>query len=196
MSERRDTFQRAYFDALYAADPDPWKFASSAYEKEKYAITVASLPRTRYASGLEVGCSIGVLTRALAPRCDNLLAVDAAAAPLIEAKRRCADLPNVRFEQMFVPDEWPDLSFELILLSELVYFMDQEHVTRLAQRTACSLRPGGDVVLVHWTGATNYPLSGDKAVELFIRFIGPNLQTIRRSRFASFRLDVLSGVQA
>jgi SAM-dependent methyltransferase len=192
VTQRRNTFQPAYFDALYAADHDPWKFASSAYEQEKYTITIASLPKTHYASAFEIGCSIGVLTQKLAPRCDDLLAIDAAPASLAEARRRCANLPNVQFEKMFVPDEWPDKAFELILLSEVIYFMDERDVARLAARVARSLNPGGDVVLVHWIGGTNYPLGGDEAVELFIGSIGQNLQIVNRSRFDSFRLDVLS----
>jgi cyclopropane fatty-acyl-phospholipid synthase-like methyltransferase len=189
---KRNTFQPAYFDAIYAADPDPWKFASSAYEREKYAITIASLPKAHYECALEIGCSIGILTRKLASRCSSLLAIDAASTALPEARRRCANLPNVQFNQMFVPDEWPDKAFELIVLSEVVYFMDTRDVARLAARVARSLNPGGDVVLVHWIGVTNYPLGGDEAAELFIDFIGQSVQIISRKRFDSFRLDVLS----
>ncbi|MGL6044624.1 MAG: SAM-dependent methyltransferase, partial [Sandaracinobacteroides sp.] len=59
----------AYFDALYRDDPDPWRFATSGYEAGKYAATMDALPRGRYGSALEVGCSIGVLTAELARRC-------------------------------------------------------------------------------------------------------------------------------
>jgi len=117
MSATRQTLGPEYFDALYAADPDPWKFAASPYERNKYELTLDAMPKPRYRSALEVGCSIGILTRSLASRCDTLVAIDAAQAPLLEARRRCADLPGVRFEQMFVPDQWPDGAFELILLS-------------------------------------------------------------------------------
>ncbi len=121
------------------------------------------MPKPRYRSALEVGCSIGVLTRSLASRCDAVVAIDAAEAPLVEARRRCADLPGVRFEQMFVPDEWPDGEFELILLSEVVYYLSRHDVGRLAARVTRSLAKDGSVILVHWTGETNYPLSGDEA---------------------------------
>ena len=120
------------------------------------------MPKARYRSALEVGCSIGVLTRSLASRCDTLIAIDAAQAPLLEARRRCADLPDVRFEHMFVPDQWPDGAFELILLSEVVYYLSRDDVGRLAARVITSLTNGGSVILVHWTGLTNYPLSGDQ----------------------------------
>lgn len=159
MTRRNSTLEPAYFDAVYASDPDPWKFASSAYERNKYAVTLAALPRPRYARALEIGCSIGVLTSKLASRCDELLSVDVAEAPLIEARRRCAKLLNVRFEQMFVPGQWPDGGFDLILLSEVVYYLQAEDVRRLAARVGDSLNPGGSVVLVHWTGETDYTKS-------------------------------------
>ena len=134
MSEPRATLKPEYFDAIYAADPDPWNFADSPYEQAKYALTLNAMPKPRYRSALEVGCSIGVLTRSLASRCDAIVAIDAARAPLVEARRRCADLPGVRFEQMFVPEQWPEGVFELILLSEVVYYLSREDVGRLAAR--------------------------------------------------------------
>ena len=142
MSEPRATLKPEYFDALYAADPDPWNFAASPYEQAKYALTLNAMPKPRYRSALEVGCSIGVLTRSLASRCDAVLAIDAARTPLVEARRRCADLPSVRFEQMFVPEQWPDGVFDLILLSEVVYYLSREDVGRLAARVDTFLACG------------------------------------------------------
>ena len=192
MSETRPTLKPEYFDALYTADPDPWNFAASPYEQAKYTLTLNAMPKPRYRSALEVGCSIGVLTRLLASRCDAVLAIDAAPAPLVEATRRCADLPGVRFEQMFVPEQWPDGVFDLILLSEVVYYLNPEDVGRLAARVAHSLPMGGSVILVHWTGSTDYPLSGDEAVALFVQRMGPSCVVERADRYAEFRLDVLS----
>ncbi len=192
MSEPRQTLRPEYFDALYTADPDPWNFAASPYERGKYTLTLNAMPRPRYRSALEVGCSIGVLTRSLASRCDALVAIDAAPTPLVEARRRCVDLPGVRFEQMFVPAQWPDGAFELILLSEVVYYLSLEDVSRLADRVTRSLPKGGSVILVHWTGPTDYPLSGDEAAALFIEQMGSTCVVERADRYAEFRLDVLS----
>ena len=139
MSEPRPTLRPEYFDTLYTADPDPWKFATSPYERGKYTLTLNAMPKPRYRSALEVGCSIGVLTRSLASRCGTVVAIDAAQTPLAEARRRCADLPSVRFEQMFVPEQWPDGDFELILLSEVVYYLSREDVGRLAARVIALL---------------------------------------------------------
>ena len=192
MTRHVQTLDPAYFDAVYASDPDPWKFASSDYERSKYAVTLAALPKPRYLRALEIGCSIGVLTRELAARCDAILAVDVAQAPLREARHRCSDLPNARFEQMFVPETWPEGAFDLMLLSEVVYYLHEADVTRLASRVDQSLAPGGDIVLVHWTGETDYPLTGDEAADLFIAAMRKNAPVQRTHRYSHFRLDVLA----
>ena len=191
MSELRQTLKPEYFDTLYTANPDPWNFAASPYERAKFALTLNAMRKPRYRSGLEVGCSIGVLTRSLASRCDSVVAIDAAPTPLVEARRRCADLPGVRFEQMFVPEQWPDGVFELILLSEVVYYLSPVDVGRLADRVTRSLSEGGCVILVHWTGPTDYPLSGDEAAAVFIEEMGSTCVVERADRYAEFRLDVL-----
>jgi trans-aconitate methyltransferase len=192
MSGLDRTLRPEYFDALYAAKSDPWNFAASPYEHAKYTVTANAMPKPRYRLALEVGCSIGILTRALASRCDAVLGIDAAETPLAEARRRCADLSNVRFERMFVPDEWPDGAFELIVLSEFIYYLCREDVARLAVKVMQSLSKGGSVILVHWTGETNYPLSGDEAAALFIERIGSLCVVERAGRHREFRLDVLS----
>ncbi|ONG47237.1 hypothetical protein BKE38_24410, partial [Pseudoroseomonas deserti] len=122
----------AYFEALYAGDPDPWDFRTSDYEAAKYAATLAALPRPRYAAALEVGCSIGVLTKMLAPRCDRLLAIDGSARALATARRDCGPLPGLAFEQREVPRQWPAGRFDLILLSEVIYYWDAEDLDRVA----------------------------------------------------------------
>ena len=104
---------RERFDRLYAERPDPWDFETSAYEHAKYDATLAALGDRRYATGLEVGCSIGVLTERLAARCAHLLAVDVAEAALARARERA---PEVTFERRELPAEFPAGPFELIVL--------------------------------------------------------------------------------
>jgi SAM-dependent methyltransferase len=197
MTERATTSLPAgYFEQLYATSPDPWDFANSDYEAAKYAATLTVLPRDRYADALEIGCSIGVLTRLLAERCDRLVALDAAEGALAAARSRCAALPGVDLRCMAVPGDWPEGGFNLILLSEVVYYLDRPDLTRLVGRVRQSLAPAGEVVLVHWTGQTDYPLHGDEAAELFIAGSADFLAVIRQERAAQYRLDVLRRLPA
>lgn len=196
MTRHTASLPPGYFDERYAADPDPWNFAGSPYEQAKYAATLAALPRPFYAAALEVGCSIGVLTAALAERCDALLALDVAEAALDQARTRCRDRSGVRLLRARVPGEWPEGRFDLILLSEVVYYLDAGDVAALAERVRAGLAPGGDVVLVHWTGETHYPLTGDEAADLFIAETRGYLAVDRQVRTGQNRLDVLRGREA
>jgi predicted TPR repeat methyltransferase len=179
----------AYFDALYAKKNDPWRFATSPYEQAKYGATLQALATARFANAFEVGCSIGVLTRMLAPRCSSLLAVDVAEAALTQARRRCADLDNVQFERRQIPRDWPQRSFDLILLSEVLYYLSPADVAHTARLAHGSLRPHGAILLVHYVLPTDYPCSGDAASEIFITTSRLTITLQRRE--AAYRLDLL-----
>ncbi|MGP8008847.1 MAG: SAM-dependent methyltransferase [Acidimicrobiales bacterium] len=154
---------RQYFEKMYARSVDPWEFATSDYERRKYALTVASLPNDRYANAFEPGCSVGVLTEQLATRCNRLLAVDIIAAPLHSAARRLQSKRHVRFEELTIPLEWPDEIFDLIVLSEVAYYFDTEALNQIVHHIVDSTEYGAHVVGVHWRGLTDYPLTGDQA---------------------------------
>lgn len=188
MSER-DTLPPGYFEALYARAADPWQFETSAYEDAKYAATIAALGGRRFGRALEIGCSIGVLSQRLAPFCDALLCMDVADAALAQARRRCAALPQARFLRGQAPRDWPAGPFDLILLSEVVYYLSRVEAGLLAQHVRHSLRAGGLALLVHWLGETDYPLTGDAAAELFITASG--LTPVLQRREAEYRLDLL-----
>ena len=183
-----------YFDALYAHDPDPWRFATSDYEAAKYAATLEAVSPARFAAGLEIGCSIGVLTRRLAECCDTLLAVDVAEAALDQARQRNADLPHVRFARAAVPGCWPQGRFDLIVLSEVLYYLDQTDGAATAQLASKAALPGGTVLLVHWLGDTNYPRTGDTAVEQFLVETAHTLILQQQARTSQYRLDLLRRV--
>jgi GlcNAc-PI de-N-acetylase len=77
-------------------------------------------------------------------------------------------------------------------LTALRNYLNPDDVGRLAARVTHSLAKGGAVILVHWTGPTNYPLSGDEAAALFIERMGSICLVERADRHPEFRLDVLS----
>lgn len=191
---RPSSLDTDYFKGMYATDPDPWRFATSAYERDKYAATLAALPRPRYASALEVGCSIGVFTHQLCPRCDALIGIDVVPSVLDAARARCADCPNARFRLAAVPGDWPDGRFDLILISEVAYYLDRADLARLVARVEGALLPDADIVLVHWLGVTHYPLSGDEAAEGFIAGARHFARILKQSRTSEYRLDVLRGI--
>lgn len=174
---------------MFASDPDPWRFETSAYEAAKYDATIAALGGRRYGSTLEVGCAIGVLTERLSAHSDDLLAIDVSETALASAAARCGGA-GVRFERCAFPAEAPAGGFDLIVLSEVLYYLDDGDLSVAGGWAEQALAPGGDMLLVHWTGDTDYPKSGDDAVTTFRAGIRAPLATLRADRHQRYRLDL------
>ncbi|MFL0564266.1 PIG-L family deacetylase [Microbacterium sp. 179-I 1D1 NHS] len=152
-----------FFEAFYRRNgDDPWGFETRWYEERKRSIALASLPRARYSSALELGCSTGVLSESLADRCDAVLAVDIADAPLEIARRRLGDQADVRLERLALPGKWPAGMFDLVVLSEVGYYWDAADLTTAIDRIRRALDAGGHLIACHWRHpVTEYPQSGD-----------------------------------
>jgi Nodulation protein S (NodS) len=179
---------RSYFEQMYRDRTDPWGFESSSYEKRKYGVTVASLPRPRYHSAYEPGCSIGVLTELLAARCDQLLSSDIIPAALQRAQFRLRSQPHVRIQERSIPDRWPPGPFDLVVLSEIAYYFDVTDLGCIMARVMDSTERGAHVVAVHWRGETNYPLTGDRSHRIIAET--PGLLTVVHHSEEKFVLDV------
>jgi LmbE family N-acetylglucosaminyl deacetylase/SAM-dependent methyltransferase len=141
----------ATFDRTHARRADPWRVTTRWYERRKRALTVASLPRERYGHVLEVGCSIGVLTGDLAPAADRLLALDVSSVAVQAARERLANLPHVTVEQADAAADYPSGTFDLVVLSEVGYYLAPEAFGRLVDSIVDGLADDGDVVACHWT---------------------------------------------
>jgi predicted TPR repeat methyltransferase len=189
------TLPPAYFEAMYADSADPWGFASRWYERRKYALTLAALPRERYARGFEPGCSIGVLTALLATRCDSLLATDVAAAAVAGARQAVAAYDWVDVAELAVPHDWPEGGFDLIVLSEIGYYLDADDLEVLLDRTVASLEPGGTLAAVHWRHpVADYPLRGDDVHDLLAST--PDLHRLVRHEEADLILEIFEAAPA
>jgi len=154
------------FEALYRQREDPWDYRTSAYEQRKRAVLLASLTHARYRSVLELGCSIGVLSAALAARAEAFLGLDASATALRQAARELVDYPHATVQQAALPAQWPELnadSQDLVVCSEIGYFLAPDELTELLGQCARVLAPDGDLVLCHWLHPIEgWPLDGEK----------------------------------
>jgi SAM-dependent methyltransferase len=183
------TLDPGHFRERYRGSPDPYRLADRWYEARKYAITVALLPRERYGSAFEPGCSIGVLTERLASRCDRLLSCDAIPDAVAAARSRTAALPGVRVEQRVVPGEWPMGSFDLIVFSEILYYFDDADLQQMLRLGLLALRPGGHLVAAHWRHhAPDHPRGGDDVHQILDA--DPRLARLARYRDLDFTAEV------
>lgn len=160
----------ADFERKYRLADDPWSFATSPYELGKYADTVRAIGTQPVRSALELGCSIGVLTRLLGVRGDDVLAVDASRTAVAAATRRTADLPHVRVASALLPEELPIGRWDLIVASEILYYFDPPLLDGLLDGLEARLTDGGVLLAVHYTGAApDHRLTGDEVHDRLLK---------------------------
>ena len=165
-----------YFDDMYAASPDPWRLAERWYERRKYAITLAMLPEASYRHAFEAGCSVGVLTDLLADRCDRVTAIDVSDAAL-EATRERLQLrgraDRVTLHRRSLDAAWPDVDVDLVVLSEVLYYLAAPVLRTMLDRECVRLRPGATLVAAHWRHrVADYPSGGDEVHDALARTDG------------------------
>lgn len=180
---------RGYFERLYRARSDPWRFETSDYERRKYERTLAALDGRRPGRLLEVGCSIGVLTERLAEICRELLAVDIAPSAVRRARARLGGLGHVSVECRALPEELPPGPWDVIVCSEVLYYWSRPVLEHAAPALAGELSPGGALLAVHWRRPTRtYPLLGDEVHDLLAERL--TLAHAHGDRTDDYRLDL------
>jgi cyclopropane fatty-acyl-phospholipid synthase-like methyltransferase len=183
---------------MYEDSADPWSLAARWYEQRKYAITLSLLPYQRYRHAFEPGCSVGVLTEMLARRCDRITATDVAKAPLDEASQRLqrAGLrEQVTLLRRSVDEPWPPGPFDLVVLSEIGYYLSPDTLRSVLDRERPRLMPGATVVAAHWRHRVDeYPMSGDHANDIIAAT--PGLHLIGSYRDADVAIEVFDTATA
>ncbi|MEN5088622.1 class I SAM-dependent methyltransferase [Sphingobacterium faecium] len=180
-----------YFAVVYGSSEDPWNFETSTYEAAKYAATIAALPNKQEERVLEVGCSIGVLTQLLAQRCTHLLAIDVSQKALDIAARRCEHVKNVTFKKASFPRKLPTDQFNLIMISEVAYYLSATDWIAATGTLYDRLMSGGHIVLVHWLPEVpDYPQTGDQVHDRFEQLMQDKMQLTFSNRTENYRIDV------
>ncbi len=147
------------FDRMYEHDPDPWRVATSWYERRKIDVVMSCLRRDRYRLAWDAACGTGELTAALADRSDAVIASDASPRACDLTGARCRGLPNVHVECSALPEvpvalgriAGPGIGPDLVVLSEFLYYLDDEQRALSGDRVAQVAAPGADIVAVHWS---------------------------------------------
>lgn len=155
----------AAFEAKYREVADPWDFATSPYEQGRYDATLAALGGRRFGRALELGASIGVLTRRLVPLCDVLVAVEPA--PTAAARLRAID--GVEVVEGAIPEDLPAGPFDLVVASEVLYYLDDALLDAALDGIEGALAPGGTLLAVHWTGRSPDHVQTGEAVHARLR---------------------------
>jgi hypothetical protein len=176
-------FEQLDGDGLYAWDPE-----GSRYEQRRLSVTSACLPRMRYRSAFEAGCSIGALTELLAVRCDRLISSDLVPSGHQEADSRLRlhddAIPAVRS----IVDQWPAGQFDLVVLNEVALRFDEKDLGAVAACVLDTTGSGAHILGVHSRGLTNVRLDPDRSHEIIANT--PGLSSVVHHVEERFVLDI------
>ncbi len=139
----------AGFERKFQEDDDPWDYRTSRFEAFKRGVLLAACGASCHGRGLELACANGETTLRLAPHCLRLTAVDSSATALAAARQRLGDRPGVELRQAVLPDGFPRGPFDLIVASEIVYYLPAPDLEILLDGLERALAPGGRAVLLH-----------------------------------------------
>lgn len=137
------------FEALFRRNGDPWDYRASPFEAWKRSVLLRACGDRTFGRGLELACANGETALRLADRCLRLLAVDAAPTALALARRRTRHQPRIRIAPALLPGDMPRGSFDLIVASEIVYYLDRRDGDALGRGMLAALAPGGRIVVLH-----------------------------------------------
>lgn len=137
------------FEQRFRDNIDPWNYTTSRFEAFKRDVLLRACGCRTYGRGLELACAIGETTRHLAPRCLRLLATDSSRTALAEATRRNAASDGVTFREGLLPRDTPRGPFDLIVVSEIAYYLRKRALDELLIRLFEAAAPGGRIVFLH-----------------------------------------------
>lgn len=141
---------RMYFEDLYSHNSDPWGYDSHWYEARKRQICLALLTRPRYPKVLEVGCSNGHLSIHLAQRAEQLLCIDVSESAVQLASERLQEFEHVVVENRKIPEDYSIQKFDLILISEMAYYLSANELHQFIEKLKHSLNDDGEILCCHW----------------------------------------------
>ena len=141
---------------------------------------------------LELGCANGETTPALRRISLRLLAVDGSVTAVAAAKRRLAGSTHVTFSCLTVPEEMPGGPFDLIIISEIAYYLPQHRLSLLGRRSSASLASGGRAVVLNhrrmFDDATQHPTLAHRRLIFLLK---RSLDLIDRAQFPGFAVASL-----
>lgn len=137
------------FDRKFQQHIDPWGYRTSRFEARKRSVLLQACGLRRRARGLELACANGATTQPLSQRCLRLVAVDSSSTAVAEARRATQDQKRVSVWRATLPAQMPRGRFDLVVVSELAYYLSRPALDRLIGALKASVAGSGRLVLLH-----------------------------------------------
>ncbi|WP_404862903.1 class I SAM-dependent DNA methyltransferase [Georhizobium sp. MAB10] len=180
------------FENLFQCDPDPWDYETSAFEAHKRSVLLRHAGLSPRGRVLELACANGVTTQALMNVGLRVTALDGSLTAISQAQARLGKISRLRLLHANLPEGMPKERFDLIVVSEIVYYLGSIAARQLAKSVANRVSPGGRVVVLHHH--VNFPdasVNPEHAHRDFVRLLRKRMTLVRSARTGRFCVAAL-----
>ena len=137
------------FEAKFRDNPDPWQTFSSRYEAAKREALRHVIGPGRHGRALELAAGNGSNTAMIANAALRLDVCEGTPSGTALIRHKFGADPRISVHCTDLAEPFPASRYDLIVISEVLYYLDDTAFARLARETARTLRPGGRLVLAH-----------------------------------------------
>ena len=169
------------FEALYRSKKDPWDIGLADSDRYNRYFTLISTHAR--GSVLDIGCGTGAFLARCTEGATKLVGVEVSATAIENGRAR---FPNIDFfqgsaDRLGEIEGLQGLKFDLIICSDLIYYLSDRGKLRLLAWIASHLTPNGVLFLAAWCPGGKY-LTADELVDLAgARFVTMNRQAFEAS---------------
>ena len=132
---------------------------------------------------LECACGTGMITKAIAPKCRELIATDYSEGMLRQAKRNCASFKNVKIRRADIMKlNCKDGAFDKVVAGNVIHLLEKPYAAMDELMRAC--KNGGQVIIPTYVNKEN---SGKPSIFiLFLEKFGADFK--KQFDFSSYKL--------
>jgi predicted TPR repeat methyltransferase len=180
-----------FFDHFYD-DGDTFGYDRNPEDQLKFARTLEVCGGNGLGRVLELGCAVGSFTEVLVPHASEVLALDVSRATVERVRERMHGSSHVRAVAMTLPDEFPEGEFDVVVASDVLYYLPVADLQRCVERIEASLDVGGAFVAVHYVPRMGSVLNGDEAHDVIAAHTRLNHVLAERVEFGpgrTYRVD-------
>lgn len=103
---------------------------------------------------IECACGTGMITKYIAPKCEELIATDFSIGMLKQAKRNCRDFPNVKIKKANIMElKYKDEEFDKVIAGNVIHLLDEPDAALSELERVC--KKGGKIIIPTYVNNEN-----------------------------------------
>ncbi len=177
---------RRNFKSIYATESDPWNIGNADSDRYNLYVDLITQNATGHEKILDIGCGFGAFLARFQGTFNKLVGVELSAEAVAKGKERfpfIQFIPGSADELAGILPE--DSSYDLIVCSDVIYYLNERGKHRLLRSIAERLSPDGIAFIAAWCPGGDY-LEYDELRRLVGKYFSVVREQVLESKHAVF----------